>query len=57
MNFNITLECVQICKTSGKDYLEAEDRACLQNCGYNRMYLNKIYLQMEKWKFEANSPN
>lgn len=42
--YKFTVECVDVCQTSARDYLEMEDKACLQNCGYNRMYMNKIFI-------------
>ena len=46
-----TLECVDICRTAEKDYLEIGDKVCLQNCGYNRMYINKVLISL------GNDPN
>ena len=42
---DFTIHCAQICKTATRDYLELNDKVCLQNCGYNRMYINKVYKQ------------
>lgn len=46
----LTILCVQACNTVHKDYhyLEPEGRVCLQNCGYNHMYVNKIFNDIQK---------
>lgn len=46
--YKFTILCVDVCRTANKDYLEVEDRACLQNCGYNRMYINKVYMDVKR---------
>lgn len=43
--FNFTILCIDICKTWNQDMLDTEDKICLQNCGYNRMYLHRYLLE------------
>lgn len=42
--FNFTVLCVDVCKTWNEDVIQLEDKICLQNCGYNRMYMHRLML-------------
>lgn len=43
---NTAIECSGICQTSNKEFFTMEDKACLQNCGYNRQYLTKVFKEL-----------
>jgi hypothetical protein len=44
----VTVICADLCKTAGKEELELDDRICLRNCGYNRMYLHDKLLETKQ---------
>lgn len=56
MYYGFTVDCVDLCKTHNKDYLENEDKICLQNCGYNRMYINKIFTEEATQTLMSKAP-
>jgi hypothetical protein len=57
MYYKFTVLCVDICQTAKKEELEMEDKVCLQNCGYNRTYINKVYTDMQMEILGLNNPN
>ena len=55
--YKFAVLCVDVCQTATKEELQPEDKVCLQNCGYNRMYINKVYNAMQAEEMGLNNTN